>query len=166
MSTRPLVLIGLPLVVVGCLSWYFYTRKPLPPHFHAGFQVYENDHLVDFSGDQFMHLEVCTTEPHALDNDPKGNVHLHDGIGDVAHVHRPGVVWGDLFNNLDFPLPASSAAYLNGQKADAFRTTLIKPYDSLVVFIGTNSAIDQKLAKAVSKAHIQAVEQIKESCGK
>ena len=33
-------------------------------HYHAGFQVYKDDKLVDFSDFKYMHIEPCSTGDH------------------------------------------------------------------------------------------------------
>src|ERR1700730_17097255 len=74
--------------------------KPKPVHFHAGFQVYVDDKLQDFSDFKYMHEAPCTVNGKPLTNNHVDEqiekAHLHDQIGDVVHVHRLGATWSDL----------------------------------------------------------------------
>jgi hypothetical protein len=137
-------------------------------HYHAGFQVYENGKLKSFADIRYMHDKPCTGNPSPEElYDPMEKAHLHDLVGDVVHVHRENVVWGDLFTNLKYPVDESNAeAYINGHKVSGLLSYPIKSYDSLVLFIGTHGDVKQYIANEVTKAHIQEVEHRSETCGK
>jgi hypothetical protein len=169
MKTRILAVLLL-LIALGGLGVIF--RKQLFPvkkvHYHAGFQVYRNDALQNFSDPQYMHQKPCTTNE--TNNEPEDEqiekAHLHDLVGDVVHIHRENVTWQDLFTNLKYPIDSKqTTAYLNNKKIDNFLSTPIHPYDSLVIFIGKNIQIDKKLSNAVKKSHIQQIEKQSENCG-
>jgi hypothetical protein len=136
-------------------------------HYHAGFQVYENGKLKSFADIRYMHDKPCTGNPSPEElYDPMERAHLHDLVGDVVHVHREHVTWGDLFTNLKYPVDESNAeAYVNGHKVNGILSYPIKPYDSLVLLIGTHGDPKQYIAKEVTKAHVQQVEKGSETCG-
>ena len=139
-------------------------------HYHAGFQVYVNNELQDFSGLEFMKLTPCS-DHHAEDLTPDQEqlekAHLHDANGDVAHVHRESPTWGDLFANMEYEFPDDSrVAYVNGERLESdFLDYPIEADDSVVIFVGTNSAIDDKLEHAVTLDRIRDVENLSEDCG-
>jgi hypothetical protein len=115
-----------------------------------------------------MHTKPCgKTVPTHVDPEEEQieKAHLHDYVGDVVHVHRTGATWGDLFTNIKYPLNyAEITAYINGQKIANLQKYPIRPYDSLVVFIGKN---DERvgLSRAVKRSHVQQVEKKSDNCG-
>lgn len=142
------------------------------PHYHAGFQVYVNDELQDFADLKYMKMEPCDTAKHGTEHTPEDEqlekAHLHDLNGDVMHAHRDGATWGDLFTNMEYDLPEGLiVAYINGQIVGGdILTQVIQPYDSLVMFIGSNTHIPDKVAQAVTVERIKQVEAQSEDCGK
>lgn len=152
------------------------TQAPSPSpeageevHYHAGFQVYNNDKLKDFSLLEYMHIEPCTEEEEheeetlSAAEEQIEKAHLHDFVPDVVHVHRQGSVWQDLFTNLNYPVDPAQA-YVNGQKVTDILSQPIEAYDSVVIFEGQNSDIEAKLETAVTHDHIEATEAEGESC--
>ncbi len=149
-------------------SYYKNFVKPKVVHFHAGFKVYVDGKLQDFSDLKYMHVEPCTTKNAHIDVDEQEmKAHLHDFVGDVAHVHRSNAVWGDLFQNIKFAIDHSKPvlAYINGGKVDDVLHHPIRPYDSLVLIIGKHRDIGSYLKNAVKKDHIVLVEKKSETCG-
>lgn len=138
-------------------------------HYHAGFQVYKDGELVDFSDLKFMHDEPCTLDGKPAEDDHEDEqiekAHLHDLVGDVVHVHRKNVVWGDLFKNLEYTFPSGTEFYLNEEKIETGFTTPIKAYDSLTIFVGEDPLKEENLLMRVTKEHIQEVEKRSETCG-
>jgi hypothetical protein len=135
-------------------------------HYHAGFLVYVDGTLQDFSGDQYMNIDFCSI-PHAKETPQEiqiGKAHLHDNVGDVVHVHRPGAVWGDLFTNIHYAFPAGKpiAGYVNGQAVPDILRDPIKPYDSVIITVGDSSTVD--LTNMVPKSHMVDVEKHSEGC--
>lgn len=174
MTWRIKLALGIFFVVLIGVVWYALSQtvfKPKPVHYHAGFQVYVNDKLQSFSGNQYMHEKPCVLSNGQstadTDEDDQGEkAHLHDHIGDVVHVHRNGAMWSDLFFNIKYPLDGKiSAAYINGQKVDDILKQPIKPYDSVVIFVGKHTDDQKYLKNIVTKVHIQSVEKKSESCG-
>ncbi len=140
-------------------------------HYHAGFQMYIDDKLQDFSGFQYMELKPCT--PDSLTEED--TVHLHNDVGDVVHVHHAGMTWSNLAQYLierseanlseDEMQKATVVGYVNGEKVDDILSYPIKAYDSVVVFIGKTTDVEGKLKNAVTIDHIKDIEADKENCG-
>jgi hypothetical protein len=150
------------LCIVAIVFGYIYFKaKKAPPsvkiHYHAGFLVYVENNLQDFSGSNFMNIDFCLTS-HTTDT------HLHDNVGDVVHVHRTGAVWGDLFTNMRYSFPSgkSITGYINGQSVPDILHYPIKPYNSIIITVGDNSSVD--LTKSVPKSHILDIEKRSEGC--
>ena len=121
---------------------------------------------LDFSGEEYMHQINCSVDDHEHDDDPFESAHLHSGIGNVAHVHRPNVVWGDLFSNLKLDFnTASFSAYINGIQKDNIRNLPIEGYSSLVLIVGDQSSKSAYLKEAVTIDDIKTAESMIESCG-
>lgn len=60
-------------------------------HVHANFKVYLNDTVFDFSPDKYQ-----TNNGQDLDE----NIHMHDGKGDLIHVHKQGVTLREFFKSM------------------------------------------------------------------
>lgn len=138
-------------------------------HIHAGFIVYENGELIDFSGDQYMNFSTCGVDEENLTPEEiqleKG--HLHDNDGDVAHVHREGGTWKDLFSSIGFnlvedPLPVT---YLNGQSFPLLLNEEINDMDSAVFIVGESDNVQEMVDSAINADRIQEVASKSESCG-
>lgn len=159
------------LFIICVIFGYIYIRtklisSPAKLHYHAGFLVYVDGKLQDFSADKYMNLYFCSN-PHpteTLQEIQIGKAHLHNNIGDVVHVHRPGAVWGDLFINMHYTFPVGKpiTGYVNGHAVRNILIYPIKPYDSIIITVGKSSSID--ITKIVPKSHILNVEKHSESC--
>jgi len=70
-----------------------------------------------------------------------------------------------LFKNIKFTFSEGKpiTGYINGKQVDNIPSSLIKPYDSVIIIVGDSSGID--LTKYVSVDHIKEVEKKSESCG-
>jgi hypothetical protein len=148
-------------------------------HYHAGFQIYIDDKLQDFSGLQYMDLKPCeTAQDGGVDasvNPTEETLDLHNGVGDVVHVHHAGMTWSNLAQYVierseadiseDEMQQAEITAYVNGEKVNDILSYPIKAYDSVVVFIGKTSDIPGKLKNVVTIDHIKDIEADKENCG-
>lgn len=156
------------ILVIVFLGFFVYRKYFIynEIHYHAGFRLFVDGVQQDFSGPEYMSLKPCgdVMSP-AEEQDEKG--HLHDRIGYVAHVHRPGAVWRDLFTNIHYQLdPAKPIkAYINGKPVQNFLDEPIKPYESLIVLQGKYGNVRQYLDQAVTVKQIKAVEQKSEDCG-
>ncbi len=174
---RRLLYIVIPLFVLsllffGWVIWSTVIPHPTPTvHYHAGFIVIQNNKLVKFSSSQYMSVEPCIINSNnTIHKTPSQEqiekAHLHDNIGDVVHVENSDALWKDLFTNIHYPINyQETTAYINGNKVADFQDQKIQPDQSLVVFIGTNNNTQKFLSQAVTKQHIEQVEQKSEDCG-
>lgn len=166
------IFIAVCLLIILGVTWFIILPKtllkPKPVHFHAGFQVYKDDKLVDLTGPTHMHEEPCTVNGKPIDN-PNANeqeekAHLHDHVGDVAHVHRTNATWRDLFTNIKYPLSNDVTGYINGKKIPNILDKKITAYDSAMFFVGKHSREAQLLKHAVPVSHIKDIEKRSETC--
>jgi protein-disulfide isomerase len=87
---------------------------PAPPptleaayHIHANLKVILDGKPLDLTQDKYQ-----STATHELDP----YVHLHDGNGDVVHVHKKGETLGDFFKSLGMSLAGTCLTTDAGQK--------------------------------------------------
>lgn len=140
---------------------------PQKTHSHAGFVVFQNDKKLDFSDMKYMSVEPCVLNNKREDSAEDIQIekaHLHDNVGDLVHVERTGPIWKDLFTNIHYSLNyAKTTGYINGKQVNNYQFQSIKPFDSLVVFIGKS---DQKLlAQAVTKGYMIKMAKKSTTCG-
>lgn len=167
-KNKKLIFILIFLIFTFIAIYYAKSKTAIKEiHYHAGFLIYVDGSLQDFSSDKYMNQNVCRKPEAKLS--PKEELlekaHLRDGVGDVVHVHRQGGVWGDLFRNINFPLPKNKviSGYQNNRPLYDILNQQIKPYESIIIIVGNNKNIN--LQKYVSLKHIKEVENRTESCG-
>lgn len=159
----------LPVIILTLLFGYLmyskYTNKE-EVHYHAGFQVYVDNVLQDFSDDKYMTIGYCGEEDNHVDPQLE-KAHLHDSVGDVVHIHRSGAKWSDLFININYSFDSNKniSAYVNGEKVEDIFNYPIQAFDSIVIFVGDNGEVDNLLESRVDENHIKEVEAKSESCG-
>lgn len=160
-------IIGIILLIIifGVVFLAKNLSKPKVVHFHAGFQVYKNGVLQDYSGFQYMSLLPCGKVYTDPADEQLEKAHLHNNIGDVVHVHREGATWGDLLKNINVSFAIPPTGYINGEKIATILSQPIRPYDSLILFEGKHKAVSEYLPHAVSIKHIKLIEKISENCG-
>lgn len=158
-------------LVIGVVAYKFYT-KPEKAHFHAGFQVYLNGKLQNFSNLKYMNVTPCalrkdTGKSESPEDLQMDKAHLHDNIGDVVHTEVKGGTWGDLFKNIEFDIAAKGEVqgYVNGKEVDNILQHKIAPYDSVIILVGNNKSIEQYLPTSVTKEAIVKAEKMSETCG-
>lgn len=162
------ILISAAVALAG-INWYQNHSKPKAIHIHAGFQVYIDNKLQNFSKAEYMKESPCTIsgkhEEHVDEQLEKA--HLHDRVGNVVHVHRESATWADLFTNIKYKFSENKAikSFVNGREVKNIFAEKIKAYDSVVIFVGENTDEKGRLEKAVTKKEIQKVESKSESCG-
>lgn len=161
------ILIGIIVLVIGYGVYRSYIFVPAKRHVHAGFRVYVDGKLQDFSNIRYMSLKPCDTSgkrpTRAQIQDEMA--HLHDNVGYVAHSHREGATWGDLFQNMKFEVDRSKGitAFINGKEVEDVFSYPLNKYDSAVIFVGS---VDKSLLdEAVTKEQIVNVEQTSADCG-
>lgn len=174
MVKSPIILgIVLAIVLAGCKLTLPKNEASVENeiHYHAGFVVFVDSVKQDYSSNKYMQIEPClidepaqkTTEEIQMD---KG--HLHNNVGDVVHVHTDGAVWGDFFTNIhaSFDQTATFSAYIDGQSVEEIMTKPIKPYESLVLLVGSHDGVlDQFLNEGVTRKQIEEAEAQVENCG-
>ncbi len=156
------------LVSIGLYFYWQSTGAKKEVHYHAGFQVYADGKLMDFSDLKYMQVVPCTTGGAEIHMDEQiEKAHLHDNIGDVVHVHRQGATWSDLFKNIKYDIEQGkiNVAYKNGKVTQNILNSPIEPYDSIIISTGRTKLTGSELKKAVTKARILEAEKRTESCG-
>jgi len=165
------ILLGITLLVlIGGGVYYFAGKasKPKDVHYHAGFVVYVDGVKQDYTDDQYMYYDICSVQ----DKIKKGTatkleiIHLHENVGDVAHIHEKGATLGLLFENIGihFPSDKTIVGYKNGQETPDIMKQGIEPYESVIIVVGDGTGVD--LTKYVSGEHIRQVETNSKYCGK
>ena len=151
-------------------SLFFIAKKVFTPqktHYHAGFVVFQNNKKVNFSDIKYLYLEPCTLNKTNDTNSAAIQIekaHLHDNIGDLVHIERTGPIWKDLFTNIHYPIDFSKTiGYINGEQVSNYQSKPIKPFDSLVVFIGRNDL--KLLTQAVTKGYMIKMAKKSTTCG-
>lgn len=171
MNKKFLLFIVSVIVLLFGVSIFVRAQKLFTPqktHYHAGFVVFQNDKKLDFSDMKYMSVEPCVLN-NKRDNDTPEQIqiekaHLHDNVGNLVHVERTGPIWKDLFTNIHYPIDfTKTTGYINGKQVNNYQFQSIKPFDSLVVFIGKS---DQKLlAQAVTKGYMIKMAKKSTTCG-
>lgn len=156
------------LTIVGICIYIFFPRGKTPSvHYHAGFKVFSDGILVDLGAPQYMHLEYCAVDgKEEAQNNKVEKAHLHDGIGDVVHIHSKNVKWIDLFDDINyhFPKERTIQGYRNGRKVEDILHQTVQPNESIIIVVGDRKKIS--LNDYVTTTHIRDVEQRGENCGK
>lgn len=162
---------GLAIVlgVIGGVSvWYFVTASHKDMvHYHAGFQAYDGEEMLDFSGPEFMYLGECGDMGHSFES-IRDRIHLHERIGDVAHIHDTGVTWRDLFVSLDQQeyLDSIEAIIVEGETQGVeVLDQDIEPYER-VIFVANQQDVDGETLwdGMISEEYIQEVEENSLNC--
>jgi hypothetical protein len=94
------LLTGLFASPTGILSFSADTEHSITQtddayHVHADFLIYVNDTKLDMNREEFMTTNEQSLHSHA---------HLHDGNGEVLHLHEPGVTFADFLESLSIVL--------------------------------------------------------------
>lgn len=121
-------------------------------HTHANFKVIVNGNAMDFSVAKYQ-------EKNGKDLDE--DIHLHDGKGDLLHIHKKGATLGQFFTSLGMSLTqtcftddvwtafCSKGAtdqnklkmYVNGKMNDSFDTYVPQDLDKIVIIYGPESEV-------------------------
>ena len=162
MNKLGLIVGGLIVVILG---WMLWEKQATAAHYHAGFVVYQDGVKQDYSGYQYMNYTPCSEHDvkKSAAEEQMEKAHLHDGVGDVVHVHREGAVWGDLFKNIGVGLESNVGGYLDGEWKQNILNQPILPYQTMVLVIGENKPEYQQ--ERISREHIIQVEAASELCG-
>jgi hypothetical protein len=137
-------------------------------HYHAGFLVYVDGKLQDFSDIRYMKINPCTVEgeeeAHAPEDEQIEKAHLHEEVGDVVHVHRFEAKWKDLFTNVNFAFPPGKtiSGYREGTTVENILDAPIGANESVIIVVGNPAGVN--LNDYVTPEHIKDVESKSESC--
>ena len=99
-------------------------------HYHAGFAVFDGTQRVDFSAFRYMSPSPCELEtsgnlrfPEARAHEDVSDesshldkVHLHNGNGQVVHVHTENITWRDFFKSLEYDTSSFDTAVSGGEQ--------------------------------------------------
>lgn len=94
-------------------------------HTHANFKVYINGSPVDFSQPKYQAVNG---------KDLDENIHLHDGKGDLIHIHKQGVSLGEFFTSLKMNLSKDAyKLYVNGKVNTSFMSYIPQDLDKILI---------------------------------
>lgn len=131
-------------------------------HIHAGAIVYNDNVQQDYSTPENMYFSPCgiATEDQVRLED---KVHLHDGIGDVVHVHASGVTWSDFLETRGIINPENPRiVYVDGNEGSL--TDEIQDHQSALILLG-ESTLDDTKQSFISDERITEIAKSKENCG-
>lgn len=125
------------------------TQTPAPVAFHGHFdlKVYMNNKMINFGLAKYQSAEGKELDP---------DVHIHDGNGNIVHLHKEGVTLAQFFKSLKMTLSSSCfiqdngqkfcntndsslKMYVNGQVNTEFDTYIPKDLDRIVISFGPNN---------------------------
>lgn len=87
------------------LSYFGLLKSSAPEyHVHADFKVFIEGKPYNFSLAKYQENEACGNPDQIKNPTLKDFVHVHDGNGDVVHVHKQGITWGDFFESIGMKL--------------------------------------------------------------
>lgn len=88
--------------------------NPDPGHTHADFAVFIDGKRLDFSDPKYMEEEgkEHAHEEHGHHHDV---MHMHGGVGNVIHRHKPGQTLGEFFSSIGFTMEESCVGLDDGQ---------------------------------------------------
>jgi len=152
-------------VLLAGLFWYVRTNETQAEetHFHAAFQVYRDNALVDFTDEKYMYISPCTDSEES-ENEQMEKAHLHGNVGDVVHVEQKNGKWKDLFKNLSYDAGSAVVGYVNGERIFGILNKNIRADDRAIFLIGSYDEIEKKLEAVPSVERIREVEQTSEEC--
>lgn len=158
--TRSSIILPIVGAVVGVLAIgtvRFVTLAPAETgtHFHANFLVVIDGEKLDLTDEKYMEdIGACKIDESLVL--PVERAHMHARVGDVVHVHHPGVTWGHFFTNLEFTLgrdflytdsgtryendeSRTLRFFVNGTRIPSAHDRLIESEDKLLITYGTES---------------------------
>lgn len=172
--------LSLVILVSVFVSFKISQIPTKPVHYHANFAVFVDGKQEDFTKPQLMHIKPCSNDE-AESNDPKENVHLHDQIGNVVHLHADGIHWNFFLSTIHFDLAKktegkSLTVYSKGLKVDSkILDETIQKQDQILIHIATQSGaqkisydpvlVEEETAVGTSAADYDAGKGGAEKCG-
>lgn len=148
------------------------SKKPKPSveevHYHAGFKVFVDGQLQDYSGSKFMYIKPCTADnSKEIKDEQMEKAHLHDGVGDVVHVEHQGSIWRDLFKNINVSFDSEKPLHAFTNSGDKIADILIQPIEpdqSIVIVVGDEIDSQTITKNAVTPEHIKTTGEKSETC--
>ncbi len=152
---KTLPLFGLLIVLVVSFALYKTLQVSKDPvHYHANFAVFISGEQVDFSKPSLMHIQPCTNDEKESSN-PEDNVHLHDQVGNVVHLHADGINWHTFFSSIQYDLLGKTngktmTVYSKGVAVSPQHLfDVIEPRDMLLIHIASQGGA-QNVSEDVS----------------
>jgi len=157
------------MVILSVGVFLYFNLKPASEkiHYHAGFQVYKDDIIQNFSDFKYMTIAPCTDKKDHEDKDKQlEKAHLHDQVGDVVHVESSDSTWADLFKNLPYQISSKekTVAYVNGRLISNPLSYPIKPYASAVFYFGKHDDTFIPSKPPVQLNYIKEIEKKTKDC--
>jgi hypothetical protein len=81
----------------------FSAVNPDLSHTHADFAIYVHGEKMDFESAKYME-EEGSERAHEEHGHSHTTMHMHGGVGDVIHRHKPGQSLGDFLDSIGFAL--------------------------------------------------------------
>lgn len=135
-----LLLLSTTIILIIAFVVYRTLQVPeVPIHYHANFAVFINGRQINFADPNYMHLAPCVANNTKVSFNKLDNVHLHDQVGNVVHIHQAGIVWNDLFTSIHYTLDKETgnvpvSYYLNGKKVEkSVLSKVIGKQDKLLI---------------------------------
>lgn len=144
----------------------FQPKKTVELHYHAGFEIYKDGTRMDFTALEFMNVKPCADDEKSDHADTQPEVHLHDGIGDIVHVHGKVATWNDLFLKLHLDA-ATASAFINNKPISHVGNAKIQSYDQAVIFVNTPKNQKELISKSMARipvSYIKNIENKSENC--
>ena len=148
------VLIGISLILAALFILFFFLNPQTPAeyHTHSDFKVYLGGVAVDFSQDKYMTSEEQLISPF---------VHLHDGDGELIHVHYEGITLRQFFNSLKMDVNSSCFVlddktqycnnnqnqlklYVNGKQVTEIASYKPQDLDRILISYGAENEVELK----------------------
>lgn len=164
-----LILAALPLYALGyTIGYSFGFVGETEVHYHAGFLIYENGQQVDLSGIEYMTIQPCdqghsSHGAHDSKDYDAAMIHLHDGVGDVVHVHADGQTWRMFMDSLNLDADAYPQMYRDGVEA-TLMDDVIEPFERVVFADAGTEVTSQMIESVPSRERILEVENMSETC--
>lgn len=100
------------------------VTKSAEYHIHANFTVYRNGSAVDFSKAK----------------EANEFIHVHDGKGDLLHIHKQGMTLGDFFTSLGVTF-SDEKLFVNGKENRLFMDYVPQDLDKILITDGPIVAV-------------------------
>ncbi len=119
-------------------------------HSHFNLKIYINGIAVDLSQPKYQSTEGKELSP---------DVHVHDGNGDVVHVHKKGVTLGEFLTSLGMKYSKDTfTVFVNGKENSLFIEYVPQDLDRILLTDGKDTAtIQQEIGSVADTACIYSL---------